>query len=216
MDLNYKKDDFRSCILNTIDLPMSTDLMKTFPLLSELSGFEYDFKDYPNPVVDKNKTIRYINYFYSKGTPLEKDYTVYKQRKVAAAVLAGFGYNGKTGEFDKKITEMLEGKDPMVNRMIISLLKHNYSTRFDALMSLRDMFHRALEDVNDPAKVTKVFEISDKLVKMEMEMLNNDESQGLSVALIQRMEEIKLELKPEDVAIRIASGMKPIDFELYG
>lgn len=216
MDLNYRKDDFKSCILNTIDLPMSTDLMKSFPLLQGLSGFEYDFKDYPNPKVDKNKTIRYINYFYSKGTPLEKDYSVYKQRKVAAAVLAGFGYNQKTGEFDKKITDMLEGKDPMVNRMIISLLKHNYSTRFDALMSIRDMFYRALEDVNDPAKVTKVFEISDKLVKMELEMLNNDESQGLTVALIQRMEEIKLELKPEDVAIRIASGMKPIDFELYG
>jgi hypothetical protein len=184
-------------------------------LLGKLSGFDYNFKEYPNPVMDRNKTIRYINYYYSKGTPLEKDYPDFKARKAAAAVLAGFEFNPKSGDFHPKVSAMLSGADAMVNRMIVSFCAHNYSTEFSSLMAIRDMFLRALDSEDDANKVIKVFQINEKMRELELSMLNGDKHMDVSVALIQRVEEIKLELKPEDVAMRIAKGRKPIDFELY-
>lgn len=216
MDLEYSKDDFKDCILETFGMPIGVNVMEAFPLLSKLSGFEYDFRDYPNPKMDKNKTIRYINYFYSKGTPLNQRYVDYKQRKAAAAILAGFESDIKSGHFKPKVESMLAGDDPMVNRMIISFVAHNYSTKFSTMVALKEMFYKMLEDQNDPQKVVKVFEVNERLEKLEIEMLSMDRTPKITAALVQRIEEIRLELKPEDVAKRIAEGKPPIDFEVYG
>jgi uncharacterized coiled-coil DUF342 family protein len=72
-----------------------------------------------------------------------------------------------------------------------------------------------LEDQTDPNKVAKVFEINEKMETLEHKLLNQDLSPKITAALIQRMEEIKLELRPEHVAQRIAEGKNPIDWEAY-
>ena len=216
MELEFTKDDFKGCILDTFTMPIGVNVMEAYPLLGKLSGFEHTFEDYPNPKMDKNKTIRYINYYYSKGSPLVERYKDSKQRKAAAALLAGFESSPKTGNFHEKIEAMLIGADPMVNRMIVSFVAHNYSTNFSSLIALRDMFLKALEDQTDPQKVVKIFEINEKLELLEQKMLNGDQNQKINAALVQAIEEIKLELKPEDVAERIAKGMPPIDWEVYG
>ena len=212
---NYGKEDFKNCLLNPYDLKPGVDIMAVYPGLKKLSGFEYTFPDYSVPAVVKNRTIRFINYFYSKGTPWIDQYPDYKQRKALCAVLAGFDYNQVTGKFPEETEKILFGHDFMVNRMTISFVAQYYSTRFSSLMALRDMYFRALESSDDPTKVDKVFSIHDKLVKLELELINSDLTPAISVALIQRMEEIKLDLKPEDVATRIREGKAPIDFEAY-
>lgn len=216
MELEFTKDDFKNCILDTFSMPIGVNVMDAYPLLEKLSGFEYDFEGYPNPRMDKNKTIRYINYYYSKGSPLSERYKDYKQRKAAAAIIAGFESSPKTGDFHPKIEAMLSGSDHMVNRMVVSFVAHNYSTNFSSLIALRDMFLKALEDQTDPQKVVKIFEINEKLELLEQRMLNGDQNPKINAALVQSIEEIKLELKPEDVAKRISKGLPPIDWEVYG
>lgn len=214
MDLEFSKEDYKKCILDTFGMPIGVDVMEAYPLLSKLSGFEYDFKNYPTPKMSKNKTIRYINYYYSKETPLNA-IPDYKKRKAKAAIDAGFEYDERTGEFKPEIQAMLAGDDPMVNRMIVSFVAQNYSTSFSSLIALRDMYLRMLEDQTDPNKVAKVFEINEKMETLEHKLLNQDLSPKITAALIQRMEEIKLELRPEHIAQRIADGKNPIDWEAY-
>jgi len=216
MNLEYSKDDLKGCVLDTIDLPLDVDIMGTIPMLKRLSGFGYNFEEFPNPKVYRNMTIRYMNYFYSKGTKLDSDYPDPKKRKAVCAALAGFQYDPITGKFNDLVSDMLRGKNAMVNRMIISFTAHHYSTEFSTLCSMRDMFYSMMEDQTDPTKVKSIFAIQQDLVKLERDMLNNDDSKIISMALVQRMEEIKLELKPEDVARRISEGKSPIDFDVYG
>jgi len=211
----YEKQDFQNCLLNTYDLKPCIDILAVYPGLKKLSGFDYPFSEYSVPAVVRNRTIRFINYFYSKNTPWNDDYKDYKHRKALCAVMAGFDFNSVTGKFPDETERILSGEDPMVNRMAVSFVAHYYSTKFSSLMALRDMFFRALEKEDDPSKVDKVFTIQERLVKLESELMNYDLTPAISVALIQRMEEIKLELKPEDVAVRIMEGKPPIDFEVY-
>lgn len=215
MELDYRREDMKGCILDIVEVPMETDLMRTFPILNKLSGFDYKFEGYPSPEKDRDRTIRFINYFYSKGTKLESDFPEPLRRKAACAKLAGFDYNSSSGDFHPKVSSMLRGDDTRVNRMIISFCAHHYSTEFTTLCATRDMYFRMLEDQTDPNKVKSIFTINEELRKLELSMINNDISPQVSVSLIQRMEEVKLELRPEDVATRIAQGKSPINFDPY-
>lgn len=84
-----------------------------FSLYPELNDVE-DFKFCPD--FDKDSIIRYINYMYSKDTPLFKRYKNAPERKKQSAILAGITINPKVDD------GVFSLRDKYVLRMVLRFL----------------------------------------------------------------------------------------------
>lgn len=78
------------------EIPNGTDLLHKFPELAEIP----EFSAYRNP--DRNYLIRYIIHLYDPSSDLIKKNTDLNRRKEAAATLAGYERDLKTGKFKSK------------------------------------------------------------------------------------------------------------------
>lgn len=216
----YKKEDFDLCILDTYSLPMNTDLLKVYPWLKYLDGWDYQFEGFFDPVSVKNCTIRYINYFYSKELQvLKMRYPDYRLRKIECARLAGFGYDQK-GRFNANVEKILNCQNHHTNRMILSFLRHNYSDKYSAIVVARERYYKNLlyelnEEITDLSDTKKAIELINSIEKMELDLLCGDKTPNLNVALVEKIEVEALGLKPEDIATKIRKGEPPINIDLY-
>lgn len=219
--LEYPKEEMKKAILDLYELPEETDLLKTFPILKSIQGFDYNFKDFKAPDQVRNSTIRYINYVYSAGLTIIKGrYPDYLKRKVECARLAGFHYDQHTGKFNPKIEEILSCKNKQTNQMIIGFLRYNYSDKYATMQITRDRYYRSLaadydQPMEDFGEEKKRIVLLQEIEKMEHEYLQGDKTTELTVALIQNIEAEALGLKPEDIASRLREGRSPIDFDPY-
>lgn len=99
------------------EVPHGTELLLKFPELGDCE----EFRNYTNG--DRNYVIRYIGYAYDPGSDLYKDYTDIFKIKEAAAALAEFPRNEKTGKFEEKVYQMMRMENSAINDMIIAFLK---------------------------------------------------------------------------------------------
>lgn len=215
---DYSKEEMSKAILDCYDLSMSVNLLKQFPLLTKLAGFEYKFDSFKDWNYARQCTIRYINYFYSRGlTCIKAEFPQWDKRKVKCAQLAGFAFDEESGRFQKSVEEILYCKNPQTNQMIISFIRHNYSDKYSALVVLREQYYGTLREsiAASPKDSIVLISLTEKLEKLELDLLNEDKAPDLSMALIQTIEADNLGLRPEEVAERIRDGKKPIDFEIY-
>jgi hypothetical protein len=90
------------------DVPPGTDLVHKFK----------ELQDYPEFAMykhaDRNYVIRYVIFCYDMGSDLIKKYTDLTKRKEAAALLAGFERNEKTGKFKDEVYNMMNLKKQIV------------------------------------------------------------------------------------------------------
>lgn len=203
------------------EIPIHFDYLEEIPSLKMLDCFDYDFKEWGKTsdarMIIRNKVIRYINFMYSMDlTCIKTKYPGYKERKVACAILAEFAYDPISGEFEKRVEKMLSCLDGKVNRMIISFLRHNYSDAYSAIVTLREIYYRGINKLlsapeTEGALIIEWTKTADALQKMEIKFLGGDETKPLNAALVKKIEEESLGLKPEDIAYKIKDGRDPFD-----
>lgn len=228
---NYSKEELSKARLQLEDIPLSMDILDFMPGLASLPYFNYDFSSWNagDPIVLRNCIIRWINYFYSRElTCIIEEYPDYYERKAECARLAGFWYDPDTLQFKKVIKDMLEGKSKVVNRMIVSFLRHNYDDLYYTYVKTRDLHYamgeqlspevgddgiRKLPDLSD---IKKFNELGKQLEVMRLDLLNNDTGKDISMALLMVIEEDKLKLSPETRAERTQNGESPLkNFDFY-
>ena len=218
MNLELTNEDFSDCILDTYgDDKRDMDVLESYPILSKLEGFDYDFSDFDEPDEEKNKTIKFINYFYSNNRAIEQKHPEYKERKAACAVAAGFYYSPQDGQFQAHVADMVNGKNVHVNRMIISFIRHNYNDKFTTLAHIRDTFYTKLasEDAMEVIDLKRILEVEEMMETLRFKLLRGDETPQISVALLRKFEEVSLDCKPEDIAFKIRDGKNPVNIEVY-
>lgn len=99
------------------EVPHGTELLLKFPELGSCD----EFRNYSKG--NRNYVIRYIAYAYDFGSDLYTTFTDVQKIKDAAADLAGFKRNDKTGKFEDEVYEILEMKNKEVNDMIFAFLQ---------------------------------------------------------------------------------------------
>ena len=108
---------FQNLRFKVHEVPQKTELLIKFP---ELGACE-EFRNYTGG--DRNYVIRYISYAYDPGSDLYNDFTDIFRIKEAAADLAEFQRNPKTGKFDESVYAMMRMENTAINDMIFSFLK---------------------------------------------------------------------------------------------
>lgn len=199
---------------------MLCNVMSLAPKQNPLEEFEFlrKHKEFHEPLIQLNKTkvIKYICLVYDKNSPLHDVYPDLNKKKIIACELATF-VKEENGQFNGKVEDMIRcdsttetGK--RINAMIIRYVTGMKSALYQKWVLYSELHTReSLKLLNGESKIDNFKKISEELEECESQLLSNDNL--LHEDLTKYYFEDKLELRPEDIALKIAEGKEPIKLE---
>ncbi len=120
-----------------------------------------EFKTAPSGI-DKNKLLRYIVFCYDKNSPLFNELDKILERKVSAALLAGFEQDEELN-FDDRVKKLFANELQEANLMIIRYARLQSSLDFSLLISGLDHFYSMLYTLeNTTVKGGDILEVGKK------------------------------------------------------
>lgn len=115
--------DLGNLYLNMDKVGVNDDMVHSFPQLKKWKEFK-DFGGTPAGELHKDKTIKYINVFYSPGSKLIKSHkTNLVARKEEAALIAGFDLS-KPKEAEKVRSDLFAFKSRSIFEMVMVFIKN--------------------------------------------------------------------------------------------
>lgn len=215
--MQWIDEDFKNMYFNVWQLRKNASVIKAFPVLGTYAEFQKEIK------LDYNKVLRYICFAYDKGTPLPGKMENLLKTKLEAAELAGFEKTDK--KFQDDVNKMILGKNNDINLMIVRFLSIFHDTDFmefktykEAHFDIMDQIRNA--DKSDSKKYSELLKVADTLSKYMSDRINNifhpEETREQIMAMYEMVDYEELEITPEKIAERIASGQNIIDHPIYG
>jgi len=129
--------------------------------------------------VSKVKVLKYIMVCYDKNSPVVKMENNILKRKRVAAEVAGFEFDSKTMKFIKPYRDIMEGKDSLVNQMIIKFVIHQHDLLYSQYVSLCESYYQLYYfaitnsmEFGDDVDVVKVIDSKTKVNKQLKELAN--------------------------------------------
>lgn len=194
---------------------MLCDIMSLAPKQNPLEVFEFlkKHEEFHAPLIQLNKTkvLKYICLVYDKGSPLHDAYADLWRKKVIAAELALF-IKEPGGRFNGKVEQMMKCDVPEVNAMIVRYLTGMNSAKYQRYALLSEKYARISQKFLDGnEKMDEFNKVSESLEQAEADLLAGDKL--LIPDLTKYYFVDKLELRPEDIALRLSNGDKPVILE---
>lgn len=192
-------------MFNVYEASPSLDFTTTFPELRLYDAFKQKLTvEGLSQGIDKNNIIKYIVYVYDKNSPYRIKYKDITQRKVRAVIDAGFELQGN--KFPEHIEDVLQGRNHKVCDMIIAFLKLHCDINYQHLVMLETMYDKKMKEVllgGGNEKVKELNDIKTSLETTQKELLTHDQDKGLVISLYKSIISDKLEMAPEDIALKI-------------
>ena len=210
MNSQFTHIEFRGMMYNPAKIPEDTSIFKIFP---ELAKFTI-LKKSPGPELDNELVMLYILCMYDKSTPYRAKYTDVLKRKVEIAHDVGFDMDEK-GNFTDPVENMLKGLNVTVNRKIVEFVRIQRSFKYTYLVTIESSYYNVMLEVMEGAtkRIPDLRSIQQELEETMIDLLNEDDNPYIKDAVLRYMEEERLQLRPEDIALKLANNEQPISAE---
>jgi len=193
--------------------PFDPDTIKK--LVVKYDEFGFKFINFEN----KKRIVSYIILIFDLNTPLREDILDEHERKRTAALLAGFKVNDG-GCFKKEVEDALIGENKDINKAIIRYAMCFSNPDFTMLISFLDMYYKenidAIGTGATAAKIKNIKDLNITIKKLTKEIFGGEESINLRKALYGSADEMRIALKPEDIATRLEKCEEATDIAPYG
>ena len=188
-------------------VPEGVSILKHFKELGKMKVF----RDDPGPKIDNEKVMQYVMLVYDKNSPYRKKYPDVLKRKVEAAHDVEFEII-EGGVFEPPIEDMLRGRNEKVNRKIVEYVRLHRSFKYAFLVSMENAYYNLMLEIlgGETKNVMKAKDLRDELEENATEILNDDNSSFIKGELLRYMEEERLSLRPEDIALKLQRGETPV------
>lgn len=211
--MGFVEEDFSRLKIPVHKIPVGApDIFKHAPTLSVYPEFKAKIVS----SIDLSIVLRYLGVMYQDGSPFLSISNLQK-RKVEAAKWAGFPPSQDGKGFKKEYMDIIRGKYKPVNRMIIRMCRVQRNTDFSKLLVFEEAYSRELEkllalNVKDADKIRKACNsFQADIDETSKHFLLDDDSDGNIETLLDEIENEQLELSPEQIAMKMASGEDPLD-----
>lgn len=205
---------FNGLMFPVFDLPESANLLDKFPSLAQWREFHVPSRH------NINKVIRYIVAMYDKNGLIVMEQNG-SRRKTAALELAGWKRQSDTGEFRSDVIDIIDGKNEAINNMIVRYCKLQRSNKYSVIVGMSEMFYSILRktvsgETVSPAELGKFEQLEKTLDERMVQFLNNDASKDLREDAFAIIELEKLDLNPEEIAVKLKEGKPAVRVTPYG
>lgn len=202
--------EFSGMMFNPVKVTDTASVFKTYPELKKYKIFQKS----PGETIDNNLVMLWIICMYDKNTPYRQKYKDVLQRKIEAAHDVGFNTTG-TGIFEDPIEDFMKGKNPIVNAKIVEFVRIHRSFKYAYLVSIENLYYNIMLEVMEGGtkRLKELKEIQTDLEDTLTEMLNEDNNPHVKETVLRYMEDERLLLRPEDIALKLQKGEQPVTFK---
>jgi len=207
MNWQFTDIEFRGMMFNLAKVPEETSVLTIFPELKK----HKIFKKSPGPEIDNNLVILYIIAMYDKSTPYRSKYPDVLKRKVEIAHDVGFNMDEK-GNFDDPVENLLKGMNKVVNQKIVEFIRMQRSFKYTYLVTIEASYYNVMLEVIEGAtkRIPDLRNIQEELEETMAQLMVEDDNPYLKDAVLRYMEEERLGLRPEDIALKLANNEQAI------
>jgi hypothetical protein len=207
MNWQFTSIEFKGMLYSPHKVPEGESVFKIFPDLKKFSIF----KKSPGPELNNDLVMLYIFCMYDKSNPYRGKYTDVLKRKVEIAHDVGFKMDEK-GVFLEPVEDMLKGKNEVVNRKIVEFVRIHRSFKYTYLVTIEASYYNVMLEVMEGAtkRIPDLRNIQEELEDTMADLLTEDDNPYIKDAILRYVEEERLQLRPEDVALKLANGEQPV------
>lgn len=194
-------------IYNPARIPEGESIFKAYPDLKKYKIFQRS----PGPEMDNNKIMLWIFCMYDKNTPYRIKYKDVLKRKIEIAHDVGFEITA-SGIFEDPIEDFLKGNNKIVNEKTVEYIRIQRSFKYTYFVGIENSYYNIMLEVmnGNTKRIQDLKNIQEELEETLIEMLNEDSNPHLRDTILRYMEEDRLMLRPEDIALKLAAGESPI------
>jgi len=207
MNLQFTEIEFRGMLFNPAKVPEGESVLEVF---KELKKYKI-FKKSPGPELDNNLVLLYIMCMYDKSTPYRGKYTDVLKRKIEIAHDVGFQMDEK-GIFADPVEDMLKGNNKIVNDKVVEFVRIHRSFKYTYLVTIEASYYNVMLEVMEGAtkRIPDLRGIQEELEETMAQLLTEDDNPYIRDAVLRYIEEDRLQLRPEDIAIKLANNEQPV------
>lgn len=215
--MEFKEREFSRMRYNVHKVEDSEDIVKKIPELGDIP----EIADIPKVHKGLKRTaiVKYIAYMYDPGTPILTSVPDVMKRRFFAAELAGFPKRNSV-KFTKEVEDLITKGDEVVNNAITAFVVRQNSPLYTKLtvylVALELQLKLILSGKYKSDAIETVDQLESNISDITRRMLNDDSAKFVVDAIYDKVRSEKLELRPEDIADKIADGEKPVDVNPYG
>lgn len=201
-------------MFNPSRVPEGESIFKIFPELKKYKIFQKS----PGPAMDNNLVMLWIICMYDKNTPYRIKFKDVLKRKVEIAHDVGFIVT-ETGTFEDPVEDFLKGKNPIVNEKIVEYIRSQKSFKYAYFVGIENSYYNIMLEVMNGAtkRLQELKSIQEELEDTLVEMMNDDTNPYVKETILRYMEEDRLMLRPEDIALKRSKGEHPVSHkEVFG
>jgi len=160
--------------------------------------------------MDNDLVMLYVICMYDKSTPYRAKYPDVLKRKIEIAHDVGFDMSDK-GIFSDPIEDMLRGNNSVVNNKIVEFVRLLRSHKYSYLVTIEASYYNVMLQVmeGETKRIADLRSMQQELEDTMVDLLNEDDNPFIKDAVLRYMEEERLALRPEDVAIKLANNEQP-------
>jgi len=207
MKSQFSEAEFKDMMFNPSRVPEGMSIFEFFPQLNKHKIFKKSAgKELVNEMV-----MYYVLCMYDKHTPFRTKYRDILKRKVAVANEVGFETESG-GRFVKQVEDMLKGRNKTVNLKIVEYVRIHRSFKYAYLVSVENSYYQIMEDVmaGSSKRISELKNVQQELEDTMLDMLNQDDNQFVKDMVLRYMEEDRIQLRPEDIAMKLSKGEQAI------
>jgi hypothetical protein len=210
MKSQFNEKEFSAMMYNPMRVPEGENVLKFYKDLSKVREFKLD----PGEGVDNNKVMLFIMCMYDKNSPYRKKYSDPLKRKIEIAHDVEFKDIGG-GMFESPIEDLLKGKNRVVNNKVVQYVRLHLNFKYAFLVSIEASYYNIMLDImgGSTSQIKEARAIQMELEETLMAILNQDNNPHLRDAILRYMEDERLELRPEDIAMKLQKGETPISIK---
>lgn len=207
MNWQFTNIEFRGMKFNPSKVPEGESVMKIFPELKKYKAFTKS----PGKELSNDLVLLYIFCMYDKSTPYRGKYTDVLKRKIEIAHDVGFVLDEK-GNFEDPVEDMLKGNNEIVNRKIVEYVRIHRSFKYTYLVTIEASYYNVMLEVMDGAtkRIPDLRSIQEELENTMVDLMNEDDNPYIRDAVLRYIEEERLQLRPEDIAVKLSNNEQPI------
>jgi len=204
---SFHSKEFSQMMFDPSKLSDGEDVLKFYKEL----GRHKDFRLNAGDGIDNNKLMLYIILVYDKNSPYRKKFSDVLKRKVEVAHDVGFK-TMEDGNFESLVEDFLRGNNRTVNRKIVEYVRMHRNFKYSYLVTIESSYYNLMLDIlgGETKKIITAKEVQGELEDTLLEILNQDNNPFLKNEILRYIEDERLKLRPEDIALKLQNGEPPI------
>ena len=194
-------------MFNPLSIPQGKDVLKVHKDLAKHRAFRLN----PGEGINNTMLMKWIFCIYDKNSPYRKKYSDVLKRKTEVAHDVGFP-EMEGGVFESQIEDFLRGQNRVVNMKIIEFVRMHRNLKYAYFVTMEESYFNIMLDImgGSVKQLNDARSIANELEETQLELLNQDSNPHIRDELLRYMEEERLLLRPEDIALKLQNGEKPL------